>query len=216
MKKGVIFDMDGTLLDTERFYAEGWLAVAESMGLKRNSEIPPLMSGQSWSVIPQILKKFYPDADTDLYVKKVIEYCETESEKNLSLMKGAVEILEYFKSQNIPMAVASSSFKATIEKKLRRANLYDYFKFFVAGDEVSEGKPSPETFLKAAEKLNLPPKDCYVFEDSSNGVRAGVAAGCTTIMIPDRITPPDEIKKICDGIFDNLLDALEAIKARKI
>ena len=149
-------------------------------------------------------------------MKKAVEYCEEESEKNLSLMKGAVEILEYFKSKNIPMAVASSSFKATIEKKLRRANLYDYFKVFIAGDEVSEGKPSPETFLKAAEKLNLPPKDCYVFEDSSNGVRAGVAAGCFTIMIPDRITPPDEIKKMCDGIFESLLDARDAIEQGKI
>ena len=76
LKHGAIFDMDGTLLDTEKFYAQGWLIVADYFGLERKAELPGRMSGTSWSAMPEILHKFYPGIDAQAYIDKVVEYCE--------------------------------------------------------------------------------------------------------------------------------------------
>ena len=86
----------------------------------------------------------------------------------------------------------------------------------VGGDEVVSGKPSPEIFLKAAEKMNLSPQDCYVFEDSFNGIRAGHKAGCTSIMIPNQRQPTEEIKQISNGIYESFNEVIDAIKRGEI
>ena len=92
----------------------------------------------------------------------------------------------------------------------------EYFDVVVSGFEVACGKPAPDVFLHAAEKLGLDPKDCYVFEDSISGVQAGFAAGCATVMIPDISQPTEELRKMYVGVYTSLLDAMEEIKAGKI
>ena len=87
-----------------------------------------------------------------------------------------------------------------------------YFDAMVGGDEVAKSKPDPEVFLKAASALHLAPVDCYVFEDSFNGVRAGHAAGALTVMIPVQVQPTPEIKEIC-LVKKSFHEALESIKA---
>ena len=109
------------------------------------------------------------------------------------------------------MAVASSAPVEVIEKNLSRANLRGYFKALVGGDRVKNGKPAPDIFLLAAKELNLAPSDCYIFEDSLNGIRSGATAGGKAIMIPDTVQPTDEIKKLCAAIFPNLNEARQAI-----
>lgn len=90
-----------------------------------------------------------------------------------------------------------------IENNLRVAGIEDYFTAVVSGSQVEHGKPAPDIFLYAAERLCLAPEDCYVFEDSFNGIRAGVAAGCFTIMIPDLFEPTDEIRQLVAGVYKN-------------
>lgn len=204
--------MDGTLLDTEKYYSQGWLVVADDFGLERKAELPPAMSGTGWSNMPDIIRSFYPDADAEAYIRHVISYVEEKTRNRLDIMPGTVEILSYFQAQNLPMAVASSSDKNTIEEKLSRTGLIKYFDAMVGGDEVTKSKPDPEIFLKAASALHLAPVDCYVFEDSFNGVRAGHAAGALTVMIPDQVQPTPEIKEIC-LVKKSFQEALEAIQA---
>ena len=216
MKHGAIFDMDGTLLDTEKFYSQGWLIVADYFGLERKADLPSTMSGTSWGVMPEILHKFYPGIDAQAYIDKVVEYCESESNKNLEIMPGVYEILEYFKLQNVLMAVASSSNRNVIEEKLQRVNLLKYFDALIGGNEVQNGKPDPEIFLKSAAAMKIAPENCYVFEDSFNGVRAGNNSGALTIMIPDQVQPTEEIRNLCDGIYKSFKEVLEAIKREEI
>ena len=123
-----------------------------------------------------------------------------------------MEILKFFEENGVKMAIASSSSIEVITKNLERADIKKYFSAIVSGDDVEHGKPAPDIFLKAAEKINLPASECYVFEDSFNGIRGAYAAGCTPVMIPDTVQPTDEIKKLCAGIYPNLLDAMNAIK----
>ena len=215
MKRGAIFDMDGTLVDTERFYRKGWLEVADTFGYERKPELAEAMSGAGSKRMPEIIHSFYPDVDAEEYGKRVREIVRIESEKELNLMSGVKDILDFFKSHGVLMAVASSSRISRVEPTVKRAGIWDYFKIVIGGDQIKNGKPAPDIFLKAAEELALTPADCYVFEDSINGVHAGYAAGCETIMVEDLTPPTDEIRKKC-RVFDSMTAAMEAIKCGEI
>ncbi len=217
MLKGAIFDMDGTLFDTEKLYRQAWLDVAEEFGLEKNYELPVAISGTSLGEESyQIINRFYPDVDAKKYLERVWEMVDDWREKKLELMAGVEDILKFFQDKGISMAVASSAPVEVIEQNLSRKNLHEYFKVLVGGDEVSNGKPAPDIFLLAAKKLNLAPEGCYIFEDSLNGIRAAAASGGAAIMIPDTVQPTDEIKKLCAAVFVNLTAARQAIMEGKL
>lgn len=212
MKRGAIFDMDGTLFDTEKLYRQAWLDVAEEFGEEKNYELPTAISGSNLGEESyKVIRRFYPNIDAEAYLARVLVEVQAAAEKNLELMTGVEEILNFFQTANVKMAVASSAPVATIEKNLVRANLRGYFEVVIGGDKVANGKPAPDIFLLAAKELNLPPSDCYIFEDSFNGIRSAAAAGGVAIMIPDTVQPTEEIKKLCAVIFPNLLEARRAI-----
>ncbi|MBP3853378.1 MAG: HAD family hydrolase, partial [Erysipelotrichaceae bacterium] len=114
------------------------------------------------------------------------------------------------------VALASSSNMNYIDLALDSHHLRDRFDVIVNRDFVKNGKPSPDLFLVAAEKLGLDPKDCYVVEDSIPGVRAGLDAGCATIMVPDVKKPLPEFYEQCIGIYDSLKDVLTAFQTKQI
>ncbi|MBE8949037.1 MAG: HAD family phosphatase [Quinella sp. 3Q1] len=213
MKRGAIFDMDGTLFDTEKLYRRAWLDVAEEFGEEKNFDLPTAISGSNLGEASyRIIKRFYPNIDAVAYLDRVLVEVRAASEKNLELMAGVEEILDFFKAAGVKMAVASSAPVAVIEKNLTRANLRGYFEVFVGGDLVVNSKPAPDIFLLAAKELNLPSGDCYIFEDSFNGIRSAAAAGSVAVMIPDTVQPTEEIKKLCAAIYPNLNEARRAIE----
>lgn len=213
MKRGAIFDMDGTLFDTEKLYRQMWLEVAAEFGEEKNYGLPTAISGTNLGEESlQIIRRFYPNIDAEAYLARVLEEVRAAAERNLELMAGVEEILNFFKSAGVKMAVASSAPVTVIEKNLTRANLRGYFEALVGGDLVKNGKPAPDIFLLAAEELKLPASDCYIFEDSLNGIRAAHASGGAAIMIPDTVQPTDEIKKLCAAVFRNINEARLAIE----
>ncbi|MBD3879136.1 MAG: HAD family phosphatase [Quinella sp. 1Q5] len=217
MKRGAIFDMDGTLFDTEKLYRQAWLDIAEEFGEERNYGLPTAISGTNIGAESHaIIKRFYPNIDAEAYLIRVLEEVQACAERNLELMTGVKEILAFFKVVGVRMAVASSAPVSVIEKNVTRANLREYFDFLIGGDKVTNGKPAPDIFLLAAEGLKLPASDCYIFEDSFNGIRAAQASGGVAIMIPDQVQPTDEIKKLCAAIFPNLNEARLAIKEGRL
>ena len=217
MLHGAIFDMDGTLFDTEKLYRRAWLDVAAEFGEEKNYELPTAISGTNLGEASyKVIRRFYPNIDAEAYLARVLVEVRAAAERNLELMTGVEEILDFFKSAGVVMAVASSAPVAVIEKNLTRANLRGYFKVLVGGDLVTNGKPAPDIFLLAAERLNLAPKDCYIFEDSLNGIRAAAASGGAAIMIPDTVQPTEDIKKICAAIFPNLNEARLAIEEGRL
>ena len=212
MKPGAIFDMDGTLFDTEKLYRKAWLSVAPEFGVEPNYDLPIAACGTNMGEESvRVVESFYPHIDCKRYVERVLELVEACREQGLELMTGVAEILNFFRDANVKMAVASSSPVAIIEENLSRKNLRGYFDVLVGGDMVKHGKPAPDIFKLAAEKLNIAAADCYIFEDSFNGIRAAHAAGGAAIMIPDTMQPTDEIKALCAGVFVNLSTAQQAI-----
>lgn len=212
MKKGAIFDMDGTLFDSEKIYQKAWLETVEYFEQDKGAELLAAVSGSSEANCRKVIKDFYPKVDVDKFFDHVIETAVKVFENGVDMMPGVVEILKFFEENGVKMAVASSSSHEVINKNVERADIKKYFTAIISGDDVVNGKPAPDIFIKAAEEINIPVADCYVFEDSFNGIRGAYAAGCTPIMIPDTIQPNEEIKKICAGIYPSLNDALAAIR----
>ncbi|MGN0466199.1 MAG: HAD family hydrolase [Lachnospiraceae bacterium] len=216
MKKGVIFDMDGLLLDTERIYREGWEITAKEFGVLHNLEFPKAICGTSGSSMVAVVEKYYPEVDANAFIKACRSYVHESVSRFVPEKPGIHEILNYFKERGVKIAVASSSQPQIIKNNLQKVGVLDQFDAVVSGAQVEHGKPAPDIFLEAARQIGCEPKDCYVFEDGRNGIKAGVAAGCDTIMIPDLTEPDEELKSLCVAIYPSLIEAMEAIERGEI
>lgn len=208
--KGAIFDMDGLLLDTERLYQESWVETAKQFGQTPDPAFPSAVSGTSGEGMRQVIGRYYPAVDARGFQAECIARVEQIlDERGAPEKPGAREILEYFRVQGLKTAVASSTGKERILSNLRQTGLEVFFDAVVSGQEAARGKPEPDIFLMAAERIGCAPGDCYVFEDSLNGVRAGMAAGCVTVMVPDLVSPPEGLE--ASGICASLKEAKELI-----
>ncbi|MGN1031113.1 MAG: HAD family hydrolase [Butyricicoccaceae bacterium] len=215
MKKGAIFDMDGLLFDTERIYRTVWSEPAPQFIPEVNPEVAEAVCGTSGEHLKGILHHYYPGVDAEAYICWVLDRVGELLRHEVPKKTGCEEILSYLHAHGVKIAVASSSRRSLIESNLKIAGVDQYFDAVVSGIELKRSKPAPDIFLLAAEQLGLAAEDCYVFEDGYNGIRAGAAAGCTTIMIPDLSAPTEEMYSLCAAIYPSLSDALEAIRAGK-
>lgn len=216
MKQGAIFDMDGLLFDTERMYRDSWKQSAQQFGLVHNPDFPRAVCGSSGAHMREIILQYYPQVDAKAFEDDCILRVERELETHVPEKSGVRDILQYFKQHGVRVAVASSSKRATVLHNLKQADIFSYFDAIVSGDQVTHGKPAPDIFLLAAQQIGCEPENCYVFEDGTNGIRAGAAAGCTTIMIPDLTPPNAQLEQLCAGIYPSLSDAMNAIAGNEI
>lgn len=216
MKKGAIFDHDGLMFDTEIIFSRAWTQAGEQLGVTVPAGLLTAVSGSCGETQRKIIEGWIPGVDSQAFQSLAYEISFGIQSRGVPEKPGLREILEYFRSQGVKMAVGSSSRRQPIEGNLARSGIRSYFEAVVTEEDISRGKPDPEVFLTAAQRLGLAPSDCYVFEDSFNGVRAGHAAGCCTIMIPDLCQPDEEIAGCYDACFPDLLMALEEIKNGRI
>lgn len=212
MLQGVIFDMDGLLLDTERIWDTLWPECCRRMGLP----LPPEEfytggRGMSGAVYAEYVQGYFPQADAAQLVALFMQLGEERFKQPVPVKKGARELLAYLAEQGIPCAVASSSPHTLIEGNLKNAGLTDRFQVVVSGQDVTRTKPDPAIFLLTAERLGVDIRHCLVLEDSINGVRAGHAAGAVTVMVPDLIPPNDEVAKLYACCCRDLLEVRDRI-----
>lgn len=205
---GAIFDMDGVLFDTERVFQRMWREKADEMGVTLGEDFTQTICGTNGVVLYGIVERYYGVRDGAAVTADVYQRVREALSKHVPVKPGAREILAYFRDADMRIAVASSSARAQIESNLTLTGLMPFIDVIVSGDDVSRGKPDPEIFLRAAAAIAQPPERCFVFEDSLNGVRAGHAAGCATIMVPDLVAPTPEIVPLCARICDSLEAAL--------
>lgn len=209
---GAIFDMDGVLFDTERVYQQTWEELAAQIGVTLGEGYTQAISGTNGEVMRRVIERFYHVPDGTQIMNACKAGVREKLSRSVPVKAGVPEILEYFRGAGVRIAVASSSTREQINSNLALSGLEKYIDVTISGEEVSVGKPNPEIFLRAADALGCAPEQCFVFEDSQSGVRAGHAAGCATIMVPDLIAPSPEIVPLCFHICDTLCDALEEIR----
>jgi len=213
MKQGAIFDMDGLLLDTERLYIEGMERACRLFGAPHTQELEDALAGTSGAQAEAVVHRFFPAVDARAMLAECNGWVSAQLEQNVPLRPGAAELPAFFRAHGVRTAVASSTEKSLVLRNLRLAGLDGLFDAVVSGHEVEHGKPAPDVFLLAARQLGCAPEDCYVFEDSVSGCRAGIAAGCTTVMVLDLFLPTDDVKAGCAAICDSLLEAQRSIEA---
>ena len=210
MKKGAIFDMDGLMFDTERLYQTIWNEIAESQGITLGEGFAKEIGGTSGDLLRSVIVKYYHTDDPDRIFARVLSESRRRLQESVPLKPGLFELLDYLRENHVTLAVASSSPIDLIRSNLRVAKCESYFDQVISGHGLTRCKPFPDVFLNAAEELRLSPSDCYVLEDSINGVLAGLAAGCTTIMVPDYIEPSQEVME--KGA--NICASLAEVRAR--
>jgi beta-phosphoglucomutase-like phosphatase (HAD superfamily) len=126
------------------------------------------------------------------------------AEYKLTLKPGVPELLEFLDQFRLPRAIATSSSRTTVERHLTSYSLMDRFDEIICRGDYEKGKPAPDPFLKAAERLGVEPRLCLALEDSHNGVRSASSAGMMTIMVPDLLRPTEEIRACCTFVLDDL------------
>ena len=210
MIEAVLFDLDGLMFDTERMYQKAWLQAGRQMGAPMEPEIVDRLRGRNREGCARVCREaFGEDFDFDAMrtacralMARWIE------EDGLPVKPGLYELLAELERRGIPAVLATSTTRDSAWSHLQRAKVDRYFLGAVCGDEVSHSKPDPEVFLKAAALAGKDPARCMVLEDSPAGVRAGAAAGCFTVMVPDLTAPDEELKKLADEILPGLRDVI--------
>lgn len=210
--QSVIFDMDGTLFDTESIFQQEWNRLAGERGLSLPSSFKYEICGTSGDAMNRIIEKYYHVKDGAPIQRLCKERVARRLLESVPEKPGCREMISFFHEKGWPLAIGSSSPAGQIRANLSVTGLLPFFDAIASGDEVSRGKPAPDIFLLAAGKLAIPPKDCYVFEDSPNGILAAAAAGMKPVMVPDLMPVTDEIRQKCFAVFDTLTEACQFFK----
>ena len=218
MIDGVIFDMDGTMFDTERMWATFWEPALAALGLPYREGLAEAARGTAGVTTRNVVRQFYgPDCDAEAIVDSLHRVAdEVFFSAPVPKKPGLDALLAWLKARHIPMAVASSSREAMIRHNLDVWGLTQDFTAIVSGQHVAHSKPDPEIFLLTAQKLDVEPSRCLVLEDSYNGVRAGAAGGFVTVMVPDLVPADNEMKRLYTMECASLEEVLEKLKAGEI
>lgn len=210
----IIFDMDGVILDSERIANLAWFKVSDKYGLDLDIEKLRNIKGGTSVRAKKILGNWYGEdiAEKILEEKKRVQLDIIKEEGGIKLKKGVVELLEFIKEKKIKCVVATSTRKESAEKQLKETGVYSYFDTLVFGDEVENGKPAPDIFLKACEKIGVFPDEAIVIEDSVLGATAANRAGIRCIVVEDTIVFTEEENKLAYKKYESLLEVIEFLE----
>ncbi len=211
--KLAIFDMDGLMIDTERLFIEAYEKAAAEMGLKVNKQCFLNTIGCNYKDTIIIMKKelgeefpldaFFAAGD------RVLE--EMIAKDGIPKKEGLAELLDYLDSKGIKKVVATSTSRDRAIERLKAAAILDRFDDITCGDEIERGKPEPDIFLKACEKMGISPRESIVLEDSMKGLEAASRANIRCILVPDLIEPTKDQEALA---FKRVKSLLEVIKIK--
>ena len=201
-----IFDMDGLLLDSERPILDAWLQASAELGYALSPEPLVHALGRRAEDARGLFRAAFPDDFPFDRARARVQALLTQRREQgpFSLKAGVSKLLARLVSLNVPCAVASSTRRAEVERRLAHAGLSAYFRALVGGDEVEHGKPAPDTFLLAARRLEVEPARCVVFEDMEHGARGAIAAGMQAVIVPDLKQPGDAVRALCLSVLPSL------------
>lgn len=213
--KGMIFDMDGLLINTEPVSKQSWASASKILGVDLPENFHAMILGKNHTLIGDIYNSVTDGRVSyeDFVVTFMDEVEKYHIEHGTDPMKGALEILEYCKEKGIKVIVATSTYQERAKLQLGRAGLLEYFDKIISGDMVKRSKPNPDIFLKAIEELGLHKMDCMVFEDSNAGVEAAIRGGIRVSMVPDLAVVEELSSQRAFKLFDSLSDATEYFRS---
>lgn len=206
MISAAIFDMDGVLIDSMPFWKQAIKETVEDVGSSFTEELWQQTKGKR---IDQVVAYWHEKKPWHKYTNKEVERRVIENvialvRDNGEPKQGAYKVLKEIRSYDKPIAIASSSYTPVIEVVLEKLNIAQFFDVIHSAEKERFGKPHPDVYIHAAEKLNVPAETCIVFEDSVNGMIAAKAAQMTCVGIPDEENKDDPKVQVADMILDSL------------
>jgi DNA helicase-2/ATP-dependent DNA helicase PcrA len=212
--KAVIFDLDGTLIDTEKYYRVCWSKAMAHFGYEMTDEQALSLRSLGQPFAPEYLKKLAGDPEMDYtavraYRKQLME--EALEQNGIEIKPGAVELLTYLREKGIVTAIATATDMERATRYLKKIGLYDYFDRVISATMVKEGKPSPDIYRYACEQLGFAPEECMAVEDSPNGIMSAYRAHCTVVMVPDQTEPDERLREMLYARVDTLADIMNLL-----
>lgn len=217
MIKGLISDMDGVILDSEKLYVRFWCEAGQLCGypFERRHALGIRSMARPYA-IERLQGWFGADFDYDKVRDKRVELMDAYvAAHGIEAKPGARELLSYLKENDYRVALATATAKPLAERYLERLDLLKYFDVIASARMVALGKPAPDIYIYAAEQLGLQPSECIALEDSPNGIRSAHAAGCRTVMVPDLDAPTGEVKPLLYAVADGLGDVIRLLQKEK-
>jgi len=216
--KALLFDLDGTLIDSERFHFDCWNEFLSQYGVV--IDFKDWLSNYAGIPLPQnaktIINKYKIDTDlTDFIDRRELITFNGFKTKDIELMPFALDFVQYFYQKGLTLAVVTASPRVDVEAVFERNGLAKYFKLFVTRTDVTMSKPDPESYNICVKMLGLAKEECIVFEDTVNGVKSALAAGITCYAIQNNVRAHQKLK-IADQLFLNLAHAKQFIIDNKV
>lgn len=208
--KGVLFDMDGVILDTEKLYARFWAEAAQALGYPMTYEQALGMRSLNAQAGQAKLESYFgPGVSRPAMRDKRVELMDAYVEiHGVDLKPGIVPLLDALEAKGIPCAITTSSPLERVEKYLRPHGILHRFGKICTGYEVKRGKPAPDIYLYGAESLGLQAQDCLAVEDSPAGIQSAFDAGCMAVLVPDLDSATEEMKQMLFAQADSLADLI--------
>ena len=214
MIKLCIFDMDGLLIDSERYMWNISMDIAcKEQGFEITDEFHAKLMGLNKAYTSAKLQEhFGPTFDVDRFYERVAIENDRIMQNGIPLMKGTLQLLDYLDSVGIKKFIGTSSNRSRAERVLKIDGIYDRFDGMVCGDEISKGKPDPEIYLRCFNNFNFDKSEALVFEDAEVGGRAAIAAGIRLVLVPDLAYLSDDIKDKAYKVISDLSQIIDIIK----
>ena len=206
--RAVLFDLDGVLADSEPWWTKIDAALLAEHGVTYRGEYHREVLGVSYPVAIEFYRNaFNISAPAAELMRRRAQIAAEFFAQHIDLFPGAAAVLQELREMNLPLAVGTSSVSTSARPFLDRHHLTPFFEAIVTGDEVERGKPHPDIYLRAAEKLGAAPEACLVIEDALSGIAAGKAANMTVAAIPDtRFVDAAEYEAAADYVLGSLAD----------
>ena len=210
---GVLFDMDGVVIDSERLFTRFWMESAADLGFPMTREQAlQLRSLRREQGIEKMEAFFGPAANFDEIRAHRIELMEAHIARyGVDEKPGIRELLALLKEKGIPCAITSSSALAVVRERLGRLGILDGFTALCSGKDVPNGKPFPDIYLAGAAAIGVAPEHCLAIEDSPAGIEAAWRAGCMAVIVPDQDQPGEEVLSRSFAKADSLFDVMELL-----
>ena len=210
--KAVLFDMDGTLIDTEKYFRIAWPEAAARFGYRMTDEQALKLRSLGQPFQPEYLRSLFGQDYKAAEVKAVRkEIMEEYLKDGLRAKNGAEDCLKRLKEHGILLAVATSSDMERTSRYLTKVGLISYFDRLISATQVASGKPAPDIYQYACRELGLMPSECAAVEDAPNGIISAYRAGLRVIMVPDQDQPDAEIRSMLYACIDSLSELTEEL-----
>lgn len=214
MIRAILFDMDGLIFDTESIHKACWQAAAKKQNITIDEAFYQTFIGvQTPECEKKLLEKFSPQFDLERFRSDRDTLLEKSRQKQAEFKPGFQQLMYTLKQLDLSCALVTSSTLTEVKHHFSANRYLEEFDAIVTAEDVARGKPNPDCYLLACQKLDIKARHCLVLEDSNNGMRAGLEAGCLAAMVPDLLQPGEDVARRANFIYDSLHDVIKLIEA---